>query len=149
MRPDWDIYFAQITRLITSRSTCLRAQHGAVLVRDKRILATGYNGVPSGTIHCSDLGECYRQKNNIPSGTQYEKCKSLHAEQNVLMQCAQYGIPSSGAILYVTDVPCEICAKLLIAAKISEVVILKNSGRYSSEALNNLRMELSIRYLEE
>ena len=150
MRPDWDTYFAQITKLVATRSTCLRANHGAVIVRHNRILATGYNGAPSGLDHCTDLQECYRQKNGIPSGQQYEKCRALHAEQNALLQCARFGIAISPAQLYVTDIPCELCAKQLHAAGINEIIILKESGRYCPRALHDFQSAGgNVRYLEE
>lgn len=135
IRPEWDTYFAQITRVVATRSTCLRASHGAVIVKDKRILATGYNGAPSTFAHCTEMEECYRTKMGIPSGERYEKCRALHAEQNSILQCAKFGIPIQGSTLYVTDVPCELCAKQILASGIIEVVMLRESGRYCSEAL--------------
>ena len=135
MRPSWDEYFGAITKLVATRSTCLRAQHGAVLVNDRRILATGYNGSPPNTIHCSDTNDCIREKLNIPSGTQYEKCRALHAEQNCFMQAAKLGISTEGSTIYITDIPCEICAKLIMSAGVTRIVALKDSQRYSIEAL--------------
>jgi len=106
-------------------------------VRDRHILCTGYNGSPPGTYNCDDLGRCYRQEQNIPSGQQYEKCRANHAEQNVLLQAAKLGIPLEGATLYVTDVPCELCAKLIHGAGIHEVIILTDSGSYGITALTD------------
>ena len=119
-RPSWDAYFMEITSLVAQRSTCLRRKVGAVLVKDKRILATGYNGAPSGLAHCLEVG-CMREENNIPSGQRHELCRGLHAEQNVIIQAARYGISVQGATLYCTTRPCVICAKMIINANISAV----------------------------
>lgn len=121
-RPSWDEYFLEVAYLVAKRATCLRRQVGAVLVKDKRILATGYNGAPSGLKHCIDIG-CLREKLNIPSGERQELCRGLHAEQNVLVQAALYGISTRESILYVTNQPCVICAKMLINAGIKEIII--------------------------
>jgi dCMP deaminase len=121
-RPAWDEYFLGIAELVSKRSTCLRRRVGAVLVRDKRMLATGYNGAPSKVRHCSETG-CLREKMKIPSGQRHELCRGLHAEQNSLLQAALYGTSSSGATLYCTTQPCSICAKMIINAGIKEVVI--------------------------
>lgn len=123
-RPSWDSYFMRLARLVASRSTCLRHAVGAVLVRDKRILSTGYNGAPSGMAHCLDIG-CIRDKLKIPSGTRHEICRAIHAEQNVVIQCAVYGVSSWGSTLYVTHQPCTICTKILIAAGIKRIVYEK------------------------
>ena len=119
-RPSWNAYFMEITRLVSQRSTCLRRRVGAVLVKDKRILATGYNGAPSGLPHCLDVG-CMREDNNIPSGQRHELCRGLHAEQNVIIQAARDGISIKGSILYCTTRPCVICAKMIINANIAAV----------------------------
>jgi dCMP deaminase len=119
-RPSWDAYFMEITRLVAQRSTCIRRRVGAVLVKDKRILATGYNGAPSGLPHCLDVG-CLREKNDIPSGQRHELCRGLHAEQNVIIQAARHGIPIQGATLYCTTRPCVICAKMVINANIAAI----------------------------
>ena len=97
-RPSWDEYFIEITRLVAKRSTCLRRQVGAVIVKDKNILATGYNGAPAGTAHCLDIG-CLREKLNIPSGERHELCRGLHAEQNAIIQAAKHGTSIEGATL--------------------------------------------------
>ncbi len=120
-RPSWSEYFMGITRLVAERSTCMRRAVGAILVKDKRILATGYNGAPAGISHCEDVG-CIRQDMNIPSGERHELCRGLHAEQNVIIQAAYYGISISGATLYCTNKPCAICAKMLINAGIRKVI---------------------------
>lgn len=121
-RPSWDEYFLEMSKLVAKRSTCLRRSVGAVLVKDKRILATGYNGAPRGLKHCIDMG-CMRQKLKIPSGERHELCRALHAEQNALIQASLYGISVAGSTLYATNQPCVICAKMLINAGIKEIVI--------------------------
>lgn len=121
-RPSWDEYFLEVAKLVSKRSTCLRRSVGAVLVKDKRILATGYNGAPSGLKHCIDIG-CMRQKLKIPSGERHELCRALHAEQNALIQASLYGVSVKGSWLYATNQPCVICAKMLINAGIKEIII--------------------------
>jgi len=121
-RPSWDEYFLEMAKLVSKRSTCLRRNVGAVLVREKRILATGYNGAPSGLEHCSEVG-CMREKLKIPSGQRHELCRALHAEQNALIQSSLHGISVKGATLYSTTQPCVICAKMLINAGIKEIVM--------------------------
>ncbi len=123
-RPSWDEYFLEVAGLVAKRSTCLRRHVGAVAVLDKRILATGYNGAPSGLKHCIDIG-CLREKLKIPSGQRQELCRALHAEQNALIQASLYGVSLKGSTLYATNQPCVICAKMLINAGIKEVVITK------------------------
>ncbi|MDD3087118.1 MAG: cytidine/deoxycytidylate deaminase family protein [Candidatus Omnitrophica bacterium] len=122
IRPSWDEYFMEMAKLVAKRSTCLRRSVGAVLVKDKRILATGYNGAPRGLKHCIDIG-CMRQKLRIPSGQRHELCRALHAEQNALIQASLYGISVEGSLLYATNQPCVICAKMLINAGIKEIII--------------------------
>lgn len=119
-RPSWPEYFMSITRMVAMRSTCLRRKVGAILVKDKRILATGYNGAPSGLKHCEEVG-CLREDSSIPSGTRHELCRGLHAEQNVIVQAAYHGIPIKGATLYCTNKPCVICTKMIINAGILKV----------------------------
>lgn len=133
MRTDWTSYFLTLARTISTRSTCLRAQHGCVIVRDKTILSTGYNGAPRGLEHCDEVGECYRQKNNILPGTQYERCKSVHAEQNAIAQAAREGMRLLDAELYVTDLPCGICAKIIVNAGIKKI-IFPSTQRYLDRA---------------
>lgn len=110
-----------ITEMVASRSTCLRRRVGAILVKDKRILATGYNGAPAGLPHCEVVG-CLRENSHIPSGTRHELCRGLHAEQDAMLQAAHYGIPIAGSVLYCTNKPCVICAKMIINAGITEVI---------------------------
>lgn len=121
-RISWDEYFTQIACFVSQRSTCLRRHVGAVLVKNKRILATGYNGAPSGLKHCFEIG-CLREKLNIPSGQRHELCRGLHAEQNAIIQASLYGIPVKDSVLYITNQPCIICAKMLINAGIKEIII--------------------------
>ncbi|MDP3791220.1 MAG: cytidine/deoxycytidylate deaminase family protein [Candidatus Omnitrophota bacterium] len=121
-RPTWDEYFLGIADLVSKRSTCLRRKVGAVLVKDKRILATGYNGAPREIAHCSETG-CIREKLKIPSGERHELCRGLHGEQNSFLQAALHGTSLKGATLYCTTQPCIICAKMIINAGIREVII--------------------------
>jgi dCMP deaminase len=120
-RPSWEEYFMDITHLVAKRSTCLRRHVGAVLVKDKKILATGYNGAPSGLPHCLDVG-CLREQLGIPSGERHELCRGLHAEQNAIVQAAYHGVGIQGATLYCTNHPCIICSKMLINAGIEKIV---------------------------
>ncbi len=122
-RPSWDEYFMEITKLVATRSTCLRRQVGAVLVKDKKILTTGYNGAPSQLPHCLDVG-CLREQLGIPPGERHELCRGLHAEQNAIIQAAYHGVSIKGATLYCTNHPCIICAKMIINAGIERVVYL-------------------------
>lgn len=121
-RPGWDTYFLEIALLVAKRSTCLRRKVGALVVKDRRILATGYNGTPSGIRHCAQTG-CLRDKLKIPSGERHELCRGLHAEQNVLLQASLHGVSLKDSVLYVTNQPCLICAKMIINAGIKEVVM--------------------------
>jgi len=114
----------EIARLVARRSTCLRRQVGAVLVKDKNILATGYNGTPSGITHCSEVG-CLRQKLNVPSGERHELCRGLHAEQNAIIQAAKHGVNIAGATLYCTNSPCIICSKMIINSGVQRIVYLE------------------------
>jgi len=121
-RPDWDEYFMGIAKLISERSTCLRRAVGALIVKNRRILTTGYNGTPSGITHCKVVG-CLREKLKVPSGERHELCRGLHAEQNAIIQAALYGVDIHGGTLYCTNRPCSICAKMLINAGIKEIVM--------------------------
>lgn len=120
-RPDWDQYFMEIAHVVARRSTCLRRQIGAVIVRDKRILTTGYNGAPMNTPHCLELG-CLRDELGIASGTRHEICRALHAEQNAIIQAALHGISTKGATIYSTTQPCSMCAKSIVNAGIARIV---------------------------
>jgi dCMP deaminase len=120
-RPTWDQYFIDITHLVATRSTCLRRQVGALLVKDRNILATGYNGTPSGIRHCEETG-CLRERLKVPSGERHELCRGLHAEQNAIIQAARHGVNIDGSSLYCTTMPCIICTKMLINAGIKRIV---------------------------
>jgi dCMP deaminase len=120
-RPSWDEYFKQLTEVVATRSTCLRRSVGALIVRDKRILATGYNGAPSGLPHCLEVG-CLRDQLGVPSGERQELCRGLHAEQNAIIQASLHGVSIKGGTIYVTLAPCVTCAKMIINAGIERVV---------------------------
>jgi dCMP deaminase len=118
-RPSWDKYFMNITELVAERSTCLRRKVGAILVKEKRVISTGYNGAPTKTSHCLDVG-CLREQQGIPSGERHELCRGLHAEQNAIIQAALHGFSVRGATLYCTNMPCSICSKMLINIEIEK-----------------------------
>ena len=120
-RPSWDEYFISIAEMVSTRSTCLRRKVGAVFVKDRRIISTGYNGPPSGLKHCEEVG-CLREKLGVPSGERHELCRGLHAEQNAIIQAALHGVSTKGAILYCTHCPCSLCTKMLINAGINRVI---------------------------
>ncbi len=122
-RISWDEYFMEMAKLAAKRSTCLRRQVGAVIVQDKHVVATGYNGAPKGIPHCAEMGGCYREQNNIPSGERHELCRALHAEQNAIIQAATYSQGIEGATMYITHQPCVICAKMIINAGIERIVV--------------------------
>ena len=120
-RPAWDSYFMKIAEDVSTRSTCLRRSVGAVIVKDKRILTTGYNGAPSGIAHCTEE-TCLRIKFNVPSGERHELCRGLHAEQNAIIQAALHGVSVKGARIYITHQPCSICTKMLINSGIETFI---------------------------
>ena len=120
-RPSWDEYFMSITELVAGRSTCLRRKVGALIVKEKRIITTGYNGAPANVRHCLEVG-CLREEQGIPSGERHELCRGLHAEQNGIIQAALHGVSIEGATLYCTNMPCIICSKMLINARIKEII---------------------------
>lgn len=122
-RISWDEYFMRFAELAATRTTCLRRSVGAVIVKNKHILATGYNGAPKKVPHCKDLGGCLREKLNVPSGERHELCRALHAEQNAIIQCAMSGQNIEGAIIYITHQPCIICSKMIINAGIKRIVV--------------------------
>jgi len=136
-RPDWDEYFLQLADLVATRSTCLRRQVGAVLVKNERIISTGYNGAPRGLEHCLDIG-CLREEQGIPSGHRYELCRGVHAEQNALINAAYYGISTAEAVIYCTNQPCIICARMIINAGIIRIV---HRGNFDDD--------LAIKFLKE
>ncbi|MEJ2568593.1 MAG: cytidine/deoxycytidylate deaminase family protein [candidate division WOR-3 bacterium] len=121
-RPSWHEYFMQITELVSTRATCLRRKVGAIIVRDRRILTTGYNGPPENIIHCEERGGCLRDKLKIPSGQRMELSRAIHAEQNAIIQAAKVGISIKDSTLYVTTHPCFTCAKMLINAGVKEII---------------------------
>jgi len=141
-RPSWDAYFMEIAKLVACRSTCLRRAVGAVIVKDKRILSTGYNGAPSGIAHCAETG-CLRRQLNVPSGERHELCRGIHAEQNAIIQAAYHGVSIQGATLYCTNLPCSICAKMIINAGIRTIVYLAGyADAMSEEMLNQAGVEV-------
>jgi dCMP deaminase len=139
-RPSWDEYFMEIARQVATRSTCMRRRIGAVIVRDKRILATGYNNVPSNIEHCTTRG-CLRDAMGIPSGQRHELCRGIHAEQNAIVQAARNGVSIDGSTLYSTTQPCILCAKLMINAGIEEIVF---AGEYPDPLSQELLSEAGI-----
>lgn len=141
MRPSWDEYFIEIVELVKKRSTCLRRKVGAVIVKDKRILTSGYNGAPSGCRHCEETG-CLREKLKVPSGERHELCRASHAEQNAIVQAAMHGVSIEGGTIYVTDQPCVICSKLIINAGIKRVVY---KGNYPDALSMELLKEAGIK----
>jgi dCMP deaminase len=134
-RPTWDEYFIAITRQVATRSTCLRRKVGAIIVNDKRILTTGYNGAPKGVKSCLEIGKCMRQELSIPSGQRHEICRALHAEQNAIIQAAYHGVKIEGSSIYSTTQPCVLCAKMLINAGIKTIY-------YFEEYPDELALEL-------
>lgn len=139
-RPDWDQYFMKMAQVVAERSTCLRRQVGAVIVKDKQILSTGYNGSPAGLKHCAEVG-CLRQKLQIPSGERTEICRAVHAEQNALVQAAKHGVKIAGADLYTTVEPCVLCTKMIINAGIKRVIYGKP---YPDELANDMAAEAEL-----
>ena len=143
-RPSNDEYFMEMAQLVSSRSTCLRRKVGAVIVKEKGVLSTGYNGSPKGTKHCEELG-CIRVKLNVPSGTRHELCRGVHAEQNAVTQAAYFGVSVDGATIYTTTYPCSMCAKILINAGIKEIIY---SEGYADDLSKDLLEEAGIEIRE-
>ena len=139
-RPTWDEYFMEMAELARQRSTCLRRRVGAVIVKDNRVIATGYNGVPKGIRHCEETG-CLRQQLNVPSGKMHELCRGLHAEQNAIIQAACMGSSIEGGTLYCTTQPCVICTKMIINAGIKRVVIKES---YPDELAQQMAKEAGL-----
>lgn len=139
-RPSWEEYFMKITHDVAERSTCVRRAVGAVLVKDKRILATGYNGAPSGVTHCTARG-CLRKEAGIPSGERQEVCRGLHAEQNAIIQAALHGVQIVDSLMYSTTQPCVTCAKMIINAGIRRVIF---EGDYPDELALELLDEAGV-----
>jgi len=139
-RRDIDEYFLKIASVVAERSTCRRHHVGAVAVRDKHILATGYNGAPSGFKDCLELG-CLRDELNIPSGERQEICRGIHAEQNVIIQASLHGVSLEGTTIYATHTPCVLCAKMLVNARIKRFV---SFGKYDDNTFRDLFKEAGI-----
>ena len=143
-RPEWDTYFMKIAEDVSTRSTCIRRNVGAVIVKDKRILSTGYNGAPTGISHCTEES-CLRIKHNIPSGERHELCRGLHAEQNAIIQAAFHGVSIKDAVIYITTQPCSICAKMLINSGIKKFIYRSPyNDPLAAEMLKEAQIELVI-----
>lgn len=141
-RPPWDDYFLGVAELISRRSTCLRRKVGAIIVKERRILSTGYNGAPAGLPHCSQVG-CLRRKKRIPAGERHELCRGLHAEQNAIIQAALYGVSIKDATIYATHHPCSVCTKMIINASLKRIVIGKGyPDKMASQMLKESRIRL-------
>ena len=141
-RPSWTKYFMDITTLVAKRATCLRRAVGAIIVKDKQILSTGYNGAPSGIRHCSETG-CLRDQLNVPSGQRHELCRGIHAEQNAIIQAAYHGVSINGATLFCTNLPCSICAKMIINAGIKKIYYQSGyADKMSGEMFAEARVEV-------
>jgi dCMP deaminase len=142
LRPDWDSYFLELTDVVKKRSTCLRRQVGAIIVKDNHILSTGYNGVPTKITHCSEVG-CLREKLKVPSGERHELCRGLHAEQNAIIQAALHGVSIKDATLYTNTKPCSICTKMIINAGIKRIVYqIDYTDKLADELLAETDIEL-------
>jgi dCMP deaminase len=139
-RPSWEEYFMDISILVAKRSTCLRRAVGAVIVKDKRILSTGYNGAPSGIRHCGEVG-CLRETLNVASGERHELCRGIHAEQNAIIQAAYHGVSIKDASLFCTNLPCSICTKMIINAGINRIYY---QAGYADELSKELLKETPI-----
>ena len=142
MRPTWDKYFMNLLDVIQTRSTCLRRQVAAVIVKDKQIISTGYNGSPRGIKHCDEVG-CLREKMDIPSGERHELCRGTHAEQNAIIQASLHGVSIEGADIYITCSPCVLCTKMLINSGIKRIVYKGDyPDKLALEMLNETGVEL-------
>jgi dCMP deaminase len=145
-RPSWDQYFMSIAKLASTRSTCLRRKVGAVIVKNKRILATGYNGAPRNMQHCLEIG-CLREKLNIKSGERHELCRAIHAEQNAVIQSAVSGVSIEGADIYCTTFPCVLCSKIIINAGIQKITVMEGyPDELSQQMLDEAGIE--VQYLD-
>ena len=144
-RPSWDEYFMEMAELTAKRSTCLRRNVGAVIVKDKHAIATGYNGAPQGVKHCEEIGGCLRQQLNVPSGQRHEICRALHAEQNAIIQAARMGHSIDGGTIYVTHKPCAICAKMIINSGIQRIVVRED---YPDEMSDGILAEAGLKCIK-
>jgi dCMP deaminase len=140
-RPSYDEYFMEMAHVVAKRSTCLRRKVGAILVKEKHILSTGYNGAPKGFKHCAETG-CLREDQNIPSGERHELCRGLHAEQNAIIQAAVFGTSIKGSVLYCTNTPCVVCVKMLINAGVTEIIY---SGEYPDDLAKRMLAESNLK----
>ena len=140
-RPSYDEYFMEMAYVIAKRSTCLRRKVGAILVKDKHILSTGYNGAPKGLQHCSEVG-CLREKLNVPHGQRHEICRGLHAEQNAIIQASVFGVSIKDSVLYCTNTPCVVCAKMLINAGVKKIIY---DGDYPDDLAKKILQESKIK----
>jgi len=143
-RPAWEEYFMDIALLVAKRSTCLRRAVGALIIKDKRILATGYNGAPSGIRHCGEVG-CLRETMKIESGQRHELCRGIHAEQNAIIQAAYHGVQIKDATLYCTNLPCSICTKMIINAGIKKIYFQEG---YADALSKDMLAESSIEVIQ-
>ncbi len=147
MRPEWDKYFMDLLEVIKTRSTCMRRQVAAIIVKDKQIISTGYNGAPKGIFHCDQVG-CLREKLSIPSGEKHELCRGIHAEQNAIIQASMHGVSIEGTEIYITHSPCVLCSKMLINAGIKRITF---KGDYPDKLALDLLGEAGVevvRYTE-
>ena len=144
MRPDWDDYFIEIAKVVSSRATCMRRRYGAVIVKDKVIISTGYNGSPRGIKNCIDLQKCTRKELNVPSGERYELCEAVHAEQNAIINAPPDRM--KGATIYIAGFeedesfaagkPCKLCDRMIRNAQIKEVVYLEKDGNFEKTRIS-------------
>ncbi len=134
MRPEWDKYFMDLLDMVKTRSTCMRRQVAAIIVRDKQIISTGYNGAPKGIFHCEQVG-CLREREGIPSGEKHELCRGIHAEQNAIIQASMHGVSIENCEIYITHSPCALCSKMLINAGITKIT-------YKGEYPDKLALDL-------
>jgi dCMP deaminase len=143
-RPSWDEYFIAMIHVIASRSTCCRRKVGAVIVKDHRLLSSGYNGVPKGLPHCDKVG-CMREQLGVPSGERHEICRGLHAEQNAIIQASVFGVSIAGGTIYATNKPCSICTKMIINAEIHRIVYVDH---YNDPLADELLKQTDIRVVK-
>ncbi len=142
-RPNWDEYFIEIAKLVSTRSNCVSRKVGAVITVDNQIISTGYNGAPKGLHHCVDAGGCLRKLNNIESGTRQEICRAVHAEQNAIISAAVKGVSIKGGTIYLNTYPCSICTRMLINAEIKKIVYESDySDQLSKEMLEESKIEV-------
>ena len=140
MRPSWDEYFMNMLEVIKTRSTCMRRQVAAIIVKDRQIISTGYNGSAKGLKHCDEVG-CLREQMQIPSGQRHELCRGIHAEQNAIIQASLHGVSIEGADIYITCSPCVLCSRMLINAGIKRIIY---SGDYPDELAMSMLKEAKI-----